>query len=194
MKENLHLFVLVSSFVCALSSFARVLPALSGPTFADTEVTAHHPLDLPQANANGLNLEIAFVGTASNNVEIALGRDEDGDGELSFDEAGVRLGWDCGVFFVERVVTGERFEEASAGADDAARFLRGNCAVKRRALRSLSVTTEAGAAFANLTDSPPGWLYDAGWNLMRLTARGAGVRDERFAVTVSTTGLAVILH
>ena len=59
-----------------------------------------------------------FSGTPSNNVEIALGRDADGDGELSFDEAAVRLGWDCGVFFVERVVTGERFEEASVGVRD----------------------------------------------------------------------------
>ena len=187
-------FIFVFSFVCALASSARELPVLLEPAFADTEVTAHHPLDLPPTNVNGLNLEIAFSGTPSNNVEIAFGRDEDGDGELSFDEADVRLGWDCGVYFIERVATGERFEEASAGVDDAARLLRVNCAVKRRELRSLSVATEAGAAFAELTASPPGWLYDADWNLMRLTARGVGVRDERFAVEVTTAGIAVILH
>ena len=194
MKANLHLLVLVSSFLCTLASFARELPPLPEPAFADTEVTAHHPLVLPPANVNGLNLEIAFSGTPSNNVEIALGRDEDGDGELSFDEAGVRLGWDCGVYFVERVATGERFEETSVDSDDAVRLLRGNCAVKRRALRSLSVATEAGAAFADLTASPPSWLYDANWNLMRLTARGAGVRDARFAVEVATAGISVILR
>lgn len=65
------IFVLVFSFACALASFARGLPPLPEPTFADTEVTAHHPLALPPANVNGLNLEIAFVGTASNNVEVA---------------------------------------------------------------------------------------------------------------------------
>ena len=188
------IFVLVFSFVCVLASSARELPALPDSTFADTEVTAHHPLDLPPTNVNGLNLEIAFSGTSSNNVEIALGHDEDGDGELSFDEAGVRLGWDCGVYFIERVTTGERFEEASVDSDDAAQLLRGNCAVKRRALRSLSVATEAGAAFAELTASPPSWLYDANWNLMRLTARGIGLRDARFAVEVATTGVSVILR
>ena len=188
------IFVLVFSFVCVLASSARELPALPDSTFADTEVTAHHPLDLPPTNVNGLNLEIAFSGTSSNNVEIALGHDEDGDGELSFDEAGVRLGWDCGVYFIERVTTGERFEEASVGVDDTARLLRGNCAVKRRELRSLSVATDAGAAFADLTASPPGWLYDANWDLMRLTARGVGHRDERFAVEVATTGISVILR
>ena len=188
------IFVLVFSFVCVLASSARELPALPDSTFADTEVTAHHPLDLPPTNVNGLNLEIAFSGTSSNNVEIALGHDEDGDGELSFDEASVRLGWDCGVYFVERVATGDRFEETSVDSDDAVRLLRGNCAVKRRALRSLSVATEAGAAFADLTASPPGWLYDANWNLMRLTARGIGLRDARFAVEVATTGVSVILR
>ena len=113
--KSCQILLLAGSFV--LSSSARELPALPEPAFADTEVTAHHPLVLPPANINGLNLEIAFSGTPSNNVEIALGRDEDGDGELSFDEAGVRLGWDCGVYFIERVATGERFavEVSTAG-------------------------------------------------------------------------------
>ena len=186
--------IFVASFVCVLASFARELPALQEPTFADTEVTAHHPLDLPPANVNGLNLEIAFSGTPSNNVEVALGRDADGNGELSFDEAGVLLGWDCGVYFIERVATGERFEETSVDSDDAARHLHWNCAVKRRALRSLSVATEAGAAFTELTASPPNWLYDANWNLMRLTARGVGVRDHSFSISVKRTCLSVVFR
>ena len=187
-------FVLVSSFVCALASVARELPVLPEPAFADTEVTAHHPLVLPPTNVNGLNLEIAFSGTPSNNVEITFGRDEDGDGELSFDEAGVLLGWDCGAYFIERVATGERFEETSVDSDDAARHLHWNCAVKRRALRSLSVATEAGAAFAELTASPPNWLYDANWNLMRLTARGVGVRNQSFSISVKRTCLSVVFR
>ena len=78
--------------------------------------------------------------------------------------------------------------------DYAARILRWSCAVKRRALWSLSVKTEAGAAFAELTASPPGWLYDANWNLMRLTERGIGVRDQRFYVAVKRTCLSVVFR
>lgn len=48
--------------------------------------------------------------------------------------------------------------------------------------------------FADLTASPPDWLYDADWNLMRLTARGVGVRDGRFAVSVKKTGVAVVFR
>lgn len=189
-----HCLILLLVCFCAISSFARPLPSMPEPAFADTEVTACHPLAIPQTNVNGLNLEIAFVGTSSNNVEIAFGRDADGDGELSFDEAGICLGWDCGVYFVERVATGERFEETSVGADDAARRWRWNCAVRRRALRSLSIVNESGAAFADLTASPPDWLYDANWNLMRLTARGVGIRDAQFDIEVTTTGISVILR
>ena len=52
--------------------------------YADTEVTEYASLQIPAKNARGLDIEMTFAGTALNNVEIALGRDADGDGRLSF--------------------------------------------------------------------------------------------------------------
>lgn len=181
-------------FVGFETTLARPLPPLPTPEFADTEVTACHSLDQAMPSVCGLNFELAFRGTSSNNVEIVFGRDDDGDGDLSFRESDVRVGWDCGRYFIERVPTGERFEELAADANGADRTLRWDCALKHRAMRGLSVSNEVGLVFAAVTAAPPRWLYDANWDTLRLTARGPDVRNERFDVEVSTTGIAVLLR
>lgn len=173
---------------------ARPLPPLPAPEFADTEVSVCHSLDQAMPSVCGLTFNLAFRGTSSNNVEIAFGRDEDGDGDLSFWESDVRIGWDCGRYFIERVPTGARFEELSADTNGTDRTLRWDCALNHRVMRGLSVSNEVGSAFAAVTSAPPSWLYDTNWDTLRLTARGPDVRDERFEVEVLTTGIAVIFR
>ena len=182
-------------FACAFSTLARPLPPLSVSEFADTEVTVCHSFDQAMPSVCGLKFDLAFDGTSSNNVEITFGRDEDGDGTLSFWESDIRVGWDCGRYFIERVPTGERFEELSAETNGADRILRWDCALRHRVMRGLAVSNEVGPAFATVTAAPPSWLYDANWGMMRLTARGPDARDEqRFDVEVTTTGIAVIFR
>ena len=181
-------------FVGFVSALARPLPQLPAPEFADTEVTACHPLDQAMPSVCGLKFALSFRGTASNNVEIAFGRDDDGDGVLSFGESDVRIGWDCGRYFIERVPTGARFEEPSVGTNGAKRTLHWDCALKHRVMRGLSVSNEVGRVFTTVTSDPPNWHYDANWDTLRLTARGPDATGERFDVEVSTTGIAVIFR
>ena len=191
MKSTLvSLFV----FAYAAAALARPLPPLPTPEFADTEVTVCHSLDQKMPSVCGLTFALAFRGTASNNVEIAFGRDDDGDGNLSFGESDVRIGWDCGRYFIERVPTGARFEEPSVGTNGAKRTLHWDCALKHRVMRGLSVSNEVGRVFTTVTSDPPNWLYDANWDTLRLTARGPDATGERFDVEVSTTGIAVIFR
>ena len=192
MKSILLLALVFVGYVLAL---ARPLPPLSVSEFADTEVTACHSLDQAMPSVCGLKFDLAFGGTPSNNVEIAFGQDDDGDGSLSFWESDVRVGWDCGRYFIERVPTGERFEELSVDTNGTDRTLRWDCALKHRVMWGLSVTNEVGPAFAVATAASPSWLYDANWDTLRLTARGLDARDEqRFDVEVTTTGIAVIFR
>ena len=181
-------------FVSSAAALARPLPTLPTPEFADTEVTAYHPLDQAMPSVCGLTFALAFRGTPSNNVEIAFGRDDDGDGDLSFGESDVRVGWDCGRYFIECVPTGARFEEQTVGTNGADRTLHWDCALKHRVMRGLSVSNEVWRVFATVTADPPNWLYDANWDTLRLTARGPDVRNEQFDVEVSTTGIAVIFR
>ena len=158
---------------------------------ADTEVTACADLRIPARNARGLDIEMTFTGTASNNVEIALGRDADGDGRLSFQETDVALGWDCGRYFVERFATGERFEEPAAADGGNPRRLSWHCPVRRGRLLGLAVSNGTSAVFASLAANAPAWAYSADWDLMRLTVRGVDAPGGRFDVTPLATGFAV---
>ena len=176
-----------------LMLFATVAPPLPESEYADTEVSTNLVLN-QVARVGGFSLRMEFCGTSSNTVEVVIGTDVDGDGELSFDEGGMRLGWDCGRYFIERVATGERFEETRIGTDDLSRVLDWQCEIKRHRVRTLAITNEAGAAFGIAVTNAPSWFYDRDWNLMRLTARGVDVPNERFVYEVTQRGHLLILR
>jgi hypothetical protein len=58
------------------------------------------------------SFDLSFDATASNNVAVAIGEDKNGDGDLSFSETDVVVGWDCGRYFLDRPKAGRRYESA----------------------------------------------------------------------------------
>lgn len=185
-------------FLCAslvaLTSSARIVVPLAPSVCPDTEVTEYRAFEQTQDNFVGFNVSLQFVGTVSNNVEVALGCDADGDGALSLDETDVIFGWDCGRYFVRNVSGDELFEEDADGDADSVRSLSWRCEVMRHRLKAFAATSESGACFESQTESCPSWLYNANWNLMRLTARGLGVRVGGFSVQVVNQGVVIFLR
>ena len=193
--QNLVMSLFVAASVMLPTAVSGMTaPALPPSAFADTEVSTNVVLAQAAVNVSGLNLQLLFCGTSSNNVEIALGMDADNDGELSFDEMDVRLGWDCGRYFVERVSTGERYEETNVGTNDLNRVFDWQCAVRRNTLESLAISTEVGLGFANVTANPPAWIYCRNWNLIKLTARGTDVQNEQFTYESTQRGAVFMLQ
>ena len=86
-----------------------MLPPVEHP---DTEVVTN--VAVSAQGSREYAFELTFSGTASNNVEIAFGMDEDGDGNLSADKVGLSAGWDCGEWFVMNAATGERVSVSAA--------------------------------------------------------------------------------
>ena len=166
------------------------------PEFVDTEVTAHHRLEQPTQGLRGLDFRLDFTGTPSNNVEVAFGRDGDGDGALAPHETDVVVGWECGRYFIERFRTGERIEEPDVGTNDVERSLAWHYMLRKsgKVFKAFAVTNEVGAVFAQVLTNAPAWLYSRDWNLMRLTARGVDVQGERFEVEVQSSGFSINLR
>ena len=185
---------LTSVVLFALTAMARTVVPLAMFVCPDTEVTEYCTFEQTQDNFVGVNVSLQFVGTVSNNVEVALGCDADGDSVLSLDETDVVFGWDCGRYFVRNVSGDELFEEDADGDADSARSLSWRFEVMRHRLKAFAATSESGACFTNLTKACPSWLYDASWNLMRLTARGLGVRDGCCSVQVVNQGVIIFLR
>ena len=177
-------------------AFGVTVESLPQSEYADTEVSTTHRLEQPELGFRGLDFRLDFNGTPSNNVEVAFGRDEDSDGALAPHETDVVVGWECGRYFIERFMTGERIEEPNVGTNDVARSLAWHYTLRKRGkvFRAFVATNEVGAAFAPVSRDAPSWLYDRNWNLMRLTARGVDVQDERFEVEVKSSGFFVNLR
>lgn len=74
------------------------LPTPPPSTTVDTESSVLVPLNV-DTNANELVVSFDFTPSPTNALFVALGSDRDADGELSFDETDIRLGYDCGSWF-----------------------------------------------------------------------------------------------
>ena len=186
---------LVVCFCLVLPLLARTLHPLPTSAFADGEVSRCYPLDQSGIGSIWIDLVASFIGTASNNLEIAIGTDADRDGELSLPETDLILGWSCGRYFLERFKASEVYEETSVGTNNTARSLGWNSRVRRDGrIVSFSLTNECGTAFADVLVSPPSWIYDTRWDRMRVTARGDKAREAVFNLDIFSCGVAIVIQ
>ena len=84
----------------AFAAFAVAVSSLPEAVFPDTEVSTNFPLAGGAAANRKLVFTLELQASPSNNVEVAIGCDADGDGHLSLDETGLTVGYDCGEWFV----------------------------------------------------------------------------------------------
>ena len=82
------------------SVFAVDVGALPLSDFADTEVSTNIAISLSAGVPRRLRFSLELEASPSNNVEVAVGCDVDGDGCLSLDESALTVGYDCGEWFV----------------------------------------------------------------------------------------------
>ena len=192
MKE-LCLFTCVASF--AVFALPPVLPVLPPVEHLDTETVTNMLFTAWQCNLRDFTVNLSFVATPSNNVEMAFGVDADDDGLLSPGESDLVVGWDCGSWFVEDGETGERFTAAPTGGcgqHDLALRVR----LRRDgAIESVRFLDNGSEAFAEIAATKPAWFHAPTWTRMRLVGRGENVRaGERFSAQVTPQGTSMRLR
>lgn len=167
--------VIIIGCFAALAAEARNFnpAALPPSTYMDTEVVTNMPCVFDTPSFRNYCLSLALVGTPSNNVEVALGTDANGDGRLTFGEDALRLAWDCGEWIASG--RGGRIVPLSDGPD------------------TNGVVTAALDVTVYGHRSDPAWLYDRNWNLLRVTARGIDAPLERVHLETHDSGFAIIV-
>ena len=164
------------------------LPEVPAAAFADTESVTNAALPArAMASARLVRCTVELAASASNCVEVAFGRDTDGDGVLTEGEAAMRLGWDSGAWFLEGGTN--RLEVAVADPPTSAR-LELSLRVDER---GAPVAGSCGA-FTNLPARPPSWLFSREWDAVRLAVRGFGPRDESVSVRLDADASVMILR
>ena len=84
---------------CLFAALGAFSGELSPSDYADTEASTNVPFAVRAGQTDMVTLTLDFAATPSNSVEVAIGHDADGDGNLSPEESAVVFGYDCGAWF-----------------------------------------------------------------------------------------------
>ena len=89
---------LAATAACAANSFTW--PQLPEGTLPDTEVSTNVVLHVNSQKLERFTLSLETTCCISNEVLVAIGCDSNGNGDLSFDEADLAFGFDCGARYL----------------------------------------------------------------------------------------------
>ena len=177
MKNLVRVFFLSMPLTCIAASLV-VVPTLPKSNYVDFEVSTNIAFRTDKIGVKVLEVRIEFAGSESNCVEVAFGRDADGNGDLSPEEMRFLLGWRGGRRFVEDVASDERrYEDAEPVSGR--RFLALSVETGgERFPRKPAFTCESGPCFTSLAADAPRFPWDSTWNIAKIVRRGTDAADE----------------
>ena len=177
-------------FLCAPAFAGSVaVPRLPPPEYLDTEVSTNVVFSLPE-KIDTFTVELSLNATPTNNVQISFGRDASpANGKLSFSEAELTLGWDCGKWFIQTPDARVRLEAEPAGTNLFKSLSLSLALRSDGTVREATVMVGTTRLFA---DEQLVFSSATSWNMLEAVARGVGVHGETFAVTHTTCGTRVI--
>ena len=82
-----------------MAALAVTVEQLPPSAYADTEVSTNIAFVVERPAMTRIEFTVELDATPTNNVEVAIGTDADGDGNLSVEEAAYTFGYDCGSWF-----------------------------------------------------------------------------------------------
>jgi len=167
------------------------------PSYTGWETAQDVPLPPRQAETRFFKAEITFTATASNNVQMAFGKDSDKDGRLPAEETSATIGWDRGAWFILSDDLLQRFTCVPLDAATAtSRTLKLSVRLSTNDT-PLSLTFKDGSgnplAFDGL-EGIPSWMSPKLWDMAALTARGWDARDEQATFSFVLDGTQIILR
>ena len=167
--QKMKLLAMVLSLPVA--AFGVTVEPLPPSGFADTEVSTNIAFVVDRSAMSRIEFTVALDATPTNNVEVAIGTDENGDGNLSVEEAAYAFGYDCGKWFVRDQVKvrgeGEQWNLSSYSAGQPEQESNILCSP------SPSTFTYSSHTFILKTRK-----LDAAWDTVKVTRRGCGAVCE----------------
>ena len=139
--------------ILPMSAFAVTVEPLPQSEFADTEVSTNIGFVVDRAMMTRVEFTVALEATPTNSVEVAIGTDGNGDGNLSVEESAYVFGSDCGTWFC-RARDENKIENTTVDLDLRPRPLISHTFILK--MRKI----------------------DTAWNLVKVTRRGCGAVCE----------------
>ena len=189
------LLSILAACASATACAAVVSPTLPVPEWVDREAATNAALPAATWQKHGHFAVQMSVAAGTNLVQLAFGRDADGDGKLSRAETALVVGRGFGEAFVEDVAARMRYAEAlppTAGR----RGLGWRVFLRADGMPTgLTATNEAGVAvFAEWRHAPPAWSFDPSWDTVRVVSAGPDGADGRVRVEIGPDGTLFIMR
>ena len=138
-----------------MAAFAVTVEPLPQSEFADTEVSTNIAFAVERPAMTRIEFTVSLDATPTNNVEVAIGTDANGDGSLAVEESAYVFGYDCGTWFAR-----------SAGLEGLG------------SLECLGSLEGLGGGRVEKTFVLKRRQLDTAWNLVKVTRRGCGAVCE----------------
>ena len=186
-----HILSSIAVLIAASAWGRAAVPAALPPAgHAHTAKVTNVPFAGAHVVGGGVAVGLVCRATPSNNVEVAFGRDSDGNGRLDVGEEGCLVGWDCGAWFVREGADREALTAVPERPPaDGVRTLAWRLRVDADGAPSrLDARADGDAVFGALADAPPAWLHSPSWDVVRLTGRGIDAPLGSFSVAVTPDG------
>ena len=91
--------LLAMELLLPMAAFAVTVTPLPPSGYADTEVSTNIAFVVERPAMTRIEFTVALDATPTSNVEVAIGTDANGDGNLGVEEAAYAFGYDCGRWF-----------------------------------------------------------------------------------------------
>ena len=160
-----HMRLLVAMMLIPVVAHGVTVEPLPLSEYADAEVSTNMPFVVSLDSMSRLEFSLSLDSSVTNSVEVSVGTDADGDGNLSLDETDYTVGCRCGVWFQRDVIADE---EVEIGGGDGQRRERLFVLKKRR--------------------------LDPDWNLIKVTRRGVAEIGEVVLVEGRQPGFGVMVR
>ena len=166
MKIEMKKVILLCALQLPMLTFGIRVFDLPVCEYADTEVETNMPFRVSLDDMSRVEVSLSLVATPTNAVEVAIGTDENDDGELSFEEMAWAFGYSCGTWFSFDAEMEEVVLEAASRSD-------GTRIERTFVLRKKDL--------------------DPAWNLVRVVRRGEGASSERVEVVGRKPGVVIVV-
>lgn len=181
--------LVLALFSSAVQAAVLTVPELPPSAFADTEVSTNVAFVAMGPGDRLFSLSLVLDAAASNAVEVAFGRDTNGNGELEVFESEFALGWSAGAWFLEdwRAEVSDR-----TGMPYGERRLDWSVRLTERGEAWQARAQDGGQpVLAEATAACRPTYYGADWDLVRVTTRGVTDPAGRVELRTSSVGLEV---
>ena len=149
------------TLIALIASAALQLPVPPVSTNLVSETSVTIPFAPNRAGLRSLDFVLALNASPSNNLEIAIGEDADGNGRLDLLEADLTFGYDCGKWIWMETENGSRVTipaPTEGRAENTWTFREPEIPSNWNALRVTRRGTALTAELALLNENHPGFL------------------------------------